>query len=214
GVARDQGVESPVDHAHTELEQRLTLKLLEPAADAAVPQLGAHGEHVGPVDEPSVLDAGHAEHEAEQAVLGIEGAGRYAAEPLTDLEDGGRDALAEVGAPGLVREGHAGGKVFVGAEVADVEAGGRHVRGAAGDRGAAGVGRRLCGHGEGPMKYTARYTIVPFPSTNPASCAAHQVVHIMALVALRHARPPRPKREHGPDSRPPSATRHPLLEHP
>src|SRR5207247_10764169 len=42
------------------------------------------------------------------------------------------------------------------------------------------------GNGEGPMEYTVRYTMSPLPSTNPASCAAHQVVHIMALVALRH----------------------------
>src|SRR5437764_1185773 len=124
-VAGDERVEGPVHQAHAPLEQGVALKLLESAADAVVAQLGSHGEHVGPVDQPAVLDAGHAEHEAEEPVLGVEGAGRNAAEPLADLEDSGGNALAEGGAPGVLLQGDAGDEVFVGREVTHVQAVGR-----------------------------------------------------------------------------------------
>src|SRR5207302_589732 len=216
-VASDEGVEGPVDRAHAELQQRLALKLLEPAADAVVAQLGADGQHIGPVDQPSVLDAGDAEDEADGPVPGVEGARSHAAQALADLEDSGRDALAEVGAPRLVLQGDAGGEVIVGVEMPDVQPVGRsEARGGGRRRGGLAMGHlgirqgiqsahphqrpgalrctRLCTHYSPPLTRSDLKCIGrPSPCCGSSPCV-RAVCPLRPGAQLRPPPPPLPKR--------------------
>src|SRR5207237_331750 len=212
-----EGVEGPVDRAHAELQQRLALKLLEPAADAVVAQLGADGQHIGPVDQPSVLDAGDAEDEADEPLPGVEGARSHAAQALADLEDSGRGALAEVGAPRLVLQGDAGGEVIVGVEMPDVQPVGRsEARGGGRRRGGLAMGHlgirqgiqsahphqrpgalrctRLCTHYSPPLTRSDLKCIGrPSPCCGSSPCV-RAVCPLRPGAQLRPPPPPLPRR--------------------
>src|SRR5690606_21290194 len=94
------------------------------ATDAVVAQVGSDGEHVRPVYELAVFDAGEPEDEADDVAIFIECAGGDTADALRYLEDCGRDALAESRAPDDVLESDAGDELLVRGEVTyfDVDA--------------------------------------------------------------------------------------------
>ena len=112
-------------------EECAKLELFEEASDPVVTEVCPDREHVGPVDEVPVLDAGHAEDESDDVSAPVECAGGDAADALGDLEDGGGYSLAESGTPDPVLELDAGDELFVGREVAhsdvDVRSCDRHI---------------------------------------------------------------------------------------
>ncbi|HEU6450376.1 MAG TPA: hypothetical protein VFT57_03085 [Gemmatimonadaceae bacterium] len=73
------------------------------------------------MNELTVLDAGHAEDEADDFAVFVESAGGYSADALGDFEDGGGDAFTESRAPDGVLEGDAGDELFVRGEVTDLD---------------------------------------------------------------------------------------------
>src|SRR4051794_28018096 len=104
-VAGDQRVERPDDASDSHLRHQRALVELEPAADAMIPRLRSHREHVGPVNQVPVSEAGHAEHETEHWTAlsrTIERRRRHSPEVLRHLENRARHPLVETGPPGLV----------------------------------------------------------------------------------------------------------------
>src|SRR5215217_695059 len=104
-VPGHQGIEGPENLGHSQLRHQRALVQLEPAADAVVPRFSAHREHVRPVYQLAVPNAGHPEDETQDPRVGcraVEGRCGDAAEVLRHLENGGGNPLAETGAPGLV----------------------------------------------------------------------------------------------------------------
>jgi len=75
--------------------------------DAAIPRGVSEGEQGGPVSEPTIDEAGHAEDEAEQLPIRVERACDHTAESLREREDDGGDDTAEALAPDLVLQLHA-----------------------------------------------------------------------------------------------------------
>ena len=90
-VSADERIERPIDDVSAELANDLSLLLLEPASDADVPRLGAHGEHVGPMDDAASLDARESEDESDEAPVRPESAEDDAANALSDFEEARRE---------------------------------------------------------------------------------------------------------------------------
>ncbi len=103
-VSADERIERPIDDVTAELANELSLLLFEAASDADVPSLGAHGEHVGPVDDASSLDAGESEDESDEVPVWPESAEDHAAHALSDFQDARGNDVAETLAPGLALE--------------------------------------------------------------------------------------------------------------
>ena len=104
GIAGHERVVRPIDEVRTETGNGGELEFLEPAADADVLRLGAHGEHVRPVHHATVFHAGESEHESEQTPVAGKGPRRDAPHALRDLEHGGRRDVGEAAPPGVVLE--------------------------------------------------------------------------------------------------------------
>ena len=100
-VPGDERIERPIDDVAAELANELSLLLLEPASEADVPRLGAHGEHVGPVDDAPSLDAGESEDESDEVPVRPESAEDDAADALSDFKEARGNDVAETLAPGL-----------------------------------------------------------------------------------------------------------------
>ena len=105
-VARLERIEGPELAGDAAAGERGALVLLEAPADAVLARLGADAEHVRPVDELVVADAGEAEDESEEGVVG-EGAEEHAADVGGDFEHRRGDDVAEFGAPDGGLEGDA-----------------------------------------------------------------------------------------------------------
>lgn len=118
-VLRHERVVRPIDSADAEGGAALPLVRLELLAEVLALLFGAHGEHIGPVDQPTVLQAGDAEYEALQHPGVVEGAGDHASRLEGDEEHRGGDLLGEAAAPGELLQLDAGGPVRVGGQVTD-----------------------------------------------------------------------------------------------
>ena len=85
--------------------RRWVLARFSPSEPALlVSRVRTHGEHVGPMHDPSALDAGDAEHEAEQRVVRIERAGGDPADALHDFENAHRNGVRKALTPRGVLE--------------------------------------------------------------------------------------------------------------
>ena len=85
------------------------------------PRLGAHREHVRPVDDAPSLDAGESEDEPDEAPVRPEGAEDDAANSLSDFQDAGRNDVAEALAPGLALQVDARLKLLMAVERANLD---------------------------------------------------------------------------------------------
>jgi len=96
---RHQGVERP-PHVHDlDGEQHVPLVELQSLAQAQTARFRPHRQHVGPMYQAAVMDAGEAEDQPQQVAVLIERAGGDTADLLTNLENGGWNDLGELVAP-------------------------------------------------------------------------------------------------------------------
>ena len=117
GIAGNERIEGPVHDADAQRLAFRALPGLELRAHAGAAQFGNDRQHVAPVGELAVANAGEAENEADEATVGGKGAGGDPADLRAHLQDGRRHALAEPLAPRGFLQRHALNAVLVGDEV-------------------------------------------------------------------------------------------------